>query len=470
MKSVEYDLVAIGGGTAGLVTAAGSSYLGIRAGLIEREALGGDCLWTGCVPSKALIASARMAYAMRNAGDLGLQGVAPGVAFREVMDRMRSARATVAHHDDPQRFRDMGVGVHLGDARFRDAQTLEVEGIGLIRSKRMVIATGAVAAVPPITGLDEAGFLTHATAFDQNELPASLVILGGGPIGLEFAQIYRRLGAEVTVVEMLPQVLPREDPDVSAALRQILEEEGITFHTGSGAVEIRGEAGVKEVLLANGQEVRGAEILVATGRRPMTEGLELERAGVELDGAAVRVDSHLRTSASSVWAAGDVTGGLQFTHVADYMAKTVLQNAIFPFKKKVDYSVIPWVTYTDPEVAHVGLGQAEAEDRGASTFRYPFADLDRAIADGETKGFVKISADRKGRILGATILGRGAGELLMPLVLAMHNGIPLSKVSGTVFPYPTRVEGVKRASDAFQRTRLDGTGGRLLRKVASWLA
>jgi pyruvate/2-oxoglutarate dehydrogenase complex dihydrolipoamide dehydrogenase (E3) component len=470
MKTVEYDLVAVGGGTAGLVTSAGASYLGIRAGLIEREALGGDCLWTGCVPSKALIASARMAHAMRNAGELGLEGVAPVIAFREVMDRMRSARARVARHDDPQRFRDMGVGVHFGHARFRDARTLEVEGVGLIRSKRLVIATGAVAAVPPVTGLEEAGFLTHATAFDENELPPSLVILGGGPIGLEFAQIYRRLGAEVTVVEMLPQVLPREDPDVSAALRQILEEEGITVHTGSGAVEVRRESGMKEVVLANGTAVRGAEILVATGRRPTTQGLELERAGVELDGAAVIVDSHLRTSAPSVWAAGDVTGGLQFTHVADYMAKTVLQNAIFPFKKKVDYSVVPWVTYTNPEVAHVGLGQAEAEDRGASTFIYPFDELDRAIADGETQGFVKISADRRGRILGATILGHGAGELLMPLVLAMQNGIPLSKVSGTVFPYPTRVEGVKRASDAFQRTRLDGTGGRLLRKVASWLA
>jgi pyruvate/2-oxoglutarate dehydrogenase complex dihydrolipoamide dehydrogenase (E3) component len=469
MNTLEYDLVAVGGGTAGLVSAAGASYLGIRAGLIEKEALGGDCLWTGCVPSKALIASARMAHAMRNADRLGLRGTAPVVAFREVMERMRAARADVAHHDDPQRFREMGIGVHFGAAHFRDSRTLEVEGVGLIRSKRMVIATGAVAAVPPIPGLSAAGFLTHATAFDQDELPSSMVILGGGPIGLEFAQTYARLGARVTVVEMLPQILPREDPDVAAALRGILEGEGVQIRTGAKATQVQVEGGAKRITLSSGQWVEGEEILVATGRAPMTQGLELDRAGVELSGAAVLVDNHLRTSTRGIWAAGDVTGGLQFTHVADYMANAALQTAIFPLKKTVNYSTVPWVTYTDPEVAHVGLSQNDAEERGGNTFTYPFADLDRAIVDGETKGFVKISADGKGRILGATILGHGAGELLMPLVLAMQNGIPLSKISGTIFPYPTRVEGVKRASDAFQRARLDGTGGRILRKVVSWL-
>lgn len=469
MKTFEYDLVALGGGTAGLVSAAGASYLGVRAGLIEKAALGGDCLWTGCVPSKALIASARLAHAMRNAEAWGLKGAAPAHLFSEVMERMRRVRGEVAHHDDPERFRKMGVGIHFGSARFLGPGTLEVEGVGRIRSKRIVLATGAIPSVPPIPGLEEAGFLTHATAFEQDTLPESVVILGGGPIGLEFAQLYRRLGAEVTVVEMLTRLLPQEDADVAATLQEILEEEGIRFRLGARGVKVRTGEGRKVVTLEDESEVAGHEIFVATGRHPNTEGLDLDRAGVETVGQAVRVDSRLKTTADGVWAAGDVTGGPQFTHMADVMARAVLQNAIFPFKKKVDYGNIPRVTYTDPEVAHIGMSQEEGEGRGGTTFSYPFQDLDRAIVDGETKGFVKVTADRKGRIMGASILGHGAGELLMPLVLAKTNGISLSKISGTVFPYPTRVEGVKRVADAYQRTRLDGTGGKILKKVVSWL-
>jgi pyruvate/2-oxoglutarate dehydrogenase complex dihydrolipoamide dehydrogenase (E3) component len=469
MKTFEYDLVAIGGGTAGLVSAAGASYLGVRAGLIEKEALGGDCLWTGCIPSKALIASARLAHAMRNAEALGLKGAPPAHLFSEVMERMRRVRGAVAHHDDPERFRKMGVGIHFGSARFLGPETLEVEGVGRIRSKRIVLATGAVPAIPPIPGLAEAGFLTHATAFDEVTLPESIVILGGGPIGLEFAQVYRRLGAKVTVVEMLSRLLPREDPDVALALQEILEEEGVRFRTGARGVGVRVEEGRKIVSLEDGSEATGHEIFVAAGRRPLVEGLELGRAGIETVGSAVRVDSRLRTTGDGVWAAGDVTGGPQFTHMADYMAKAVLQNAIFPIKKKVKYGNIPRVTYTDPEVAHIGLSQEEGEAQGGTTYTYPFDDLDRAMVDGETKGFVKITADRRGRIMGATILGHGAGELLMPLVLAKTNGLTLGKISATVFPYPTRVEGVKRAADAFQRSRLEGTGGKVLKKVVSWL-
>jgi pyruvate/2-oxoglutarate dehydrogenase complex dihydrolipoamide dehydrogenase (E3) component len=466
---MEYDLVAIGGGTAGLVSAAGASYLGIRAGLIEKNALGGDCLWTGCIPSKALIASARLAHLMSHAEELGLTGVSPTHAFREVTERMRRARATVAHHDDPDRFRKMGVGVHFGDARFLRPGVVDVEGVGRVQSKRFVLATGAEPSVPPVSGLADVGYLTHSTALDQTDLPASLVILGGGPVGLEFSQVYRRLGAEVTVVEMLPRILPREDEDIASALQAMLEEEGIRFRVGAKAVRAGPVGTKKEIELDDGTKLRGDEVFVATGRRPVTGGLDLERAGVDVHDGAVVVDARLRTTGTGVWAAGDVTGGLQFTHVADYMAKTALQNAIFPVRKRVDYGSIPRVTYTDPEVAQVGLTQQEGEARGGSTFVYPFADLDRAIVEGETRGFVKITADRRGRILGASILGHGAGELLMPLVIAKQNRIPLSKISGTVFPYPTMVEGVRRAADAFQRMRLEGTGGRILRKVVQWL-
>lgn len=469
MRELEYDLVALGGGTAGLVSAAGSAYLGARSAILEREALGGDCLWTGCVPSKALIASARAAHAMRHAGELGLVGASPGHVFREVMERMRSARATVAHHDDPKRFRAMGVDVHLGVARFLSPGLLEVDGVGRIRSKRIVIATGAHAWIPPIPGLQEAGYLTHATAFDQDTLPESVVILGGGPIGLEFAQIYARLGARITVLEMLPEILSREDPDIAATLRNLLEREGIRVVTREKAVRVEREDGVKVVVGESGRRFEGQEILVAVGREPNTGELGLEHAGVERDGLAVRVNATLATTAKGVWAAGDVTGGLQFTHVADAMARIAVQNALLPMKKSVDWSTVPWVTFTDPEVAHMGASQAEAEARGASTFTYEFADLDRAIVDGDTAGYVKISADRRGRILGATIVGGHAGELIFPLVMAKRHGIPLSRISETIFPYPTRMEAVKRASDIYQRGRLEGLGGRVLKKVVSWL-
>jgi len=469
MKELEYDFLAVGGGTAGLVATAGAAYLGLRPGLVEREALGGDCLWTGCVPSKALIASARLAHAMRNAEDLGLTGVAPSHAFSAIMDRMRQARGRVAEHDDPERFRKLGVDVHFGEARFQSPGTLEVEGIGRIRSRRILLATGAAPAVPPIQGLEEAGYLTHTSAFHEDHLPESMLILGAGPVGLEFAQVYNRLGSRVTVVEMLPRILPREDPDVASTLQGILEEEGISFVLGASAVQVRVQNGMKSLTLENDTRVEAREIFVATGRTPRTRILELDRGSVETTDGAVRVDQALKTTAEGVWAAGDVTGGPQFTHVADYMARTVLRNSIFPFKKRVSYDIIPRVTYTDPEVAQVGLNRRESEERGGRVHTYPFRDLDRAIVDGHTEGFVRIQADRRGRIQGATILGHSAGELLMPVVLAMKHGISLGKVSDTIFPYPTRAEGVKRAADAFQRTRLDGPGGLILKKIVSWL-
>lgn len=468
-KTTEYDLVAIGGGTAGLVSAAGGAYLGVNSAIIERTALGGDCLWTGCVPSKALIASARLAHAMRHADSLGLSAAAPKHAFGDVMARMRAARGVVEHHDDPQRFRDMGVTVEFGSARFVSDREVDVEGVGRLRSKRFVIATGAMPWAPPIPGLAEAGYLDHHSLFETDTLPGRVAVMGGGPIGLEMAQVMSRLGAKVTVVEMQPTLLPREDPDISECLQAMLEGEGITFRMGARVESVeRGPHG-KTLVTEGGERIEADEIFVATGRRPATEGLELDRAGVTTEKGAVVVDSRLRTSNPRIWAAGDVTGGLQFTHVAEYMAKTVLRNALLPGASRVSYGVVPWVTYTDPEVAHVGLNAREAEAAGGTTYTYELDDLDRAIVDGEARGLVKISADRRGRVLGATILGSHAGELLMPLVLAMKHGLKLSDISGTIFPYPTMVEGVKRASDAYQRERLAGTGGQILKKVISWL-
>lgn len=470
-----FDVIAIGGGTAGLVTAAGAAALGLRTALIERDALGGDCLWTGCVPSKALIASARLAHQMRHADRLGLTGAAPAHAFRAVMERMRAARARVAVHDDPERFRGMGVEVVQGWARITAHGEVSVDGRRLA-AKHLVIATGAEPAVPPIAGLADAGYLTYATAFDQNVLPRRIALLGGGPIGLEFAQLYRRLGAEVTVLEMLPQLLPREEPDAARVVQHALECEGIVVHTGARVVSVTvagdGTKVVRAEKTGEAIEVVADEIFVATGRRAAAGELGLERLDVQVERGAVRVDRALRAGARGVWAAGDAAGGPQFTHVAEYHAKLVLRNIVSPIKGRVDYGAVPAVTYTDPEVACVGLTEAETRERhgGVDVYRYDFADLDRAIVDGHTEGFVKVVTTGRGRIAGATVVASGAGELLQPLVLALKHGLALPKLAGVVYPYPTMVEGVKRTADSYYRRNFTGWKAALVRRVARWLA
>ena len=465
----EYDLVAIGGGTGGLVTAAGAAYLGMNPAIVEKHALGGDCLWTGCVPSKALIASARLARQMDRAASLGLIPNGARHDFRAVMERMRAARATVAHHDDPQRFRDMGVAVHFGAARFLDPNTVEVDGEGTLRSKRFVIATGAVPAIPPIPGLAETGYWTYETVFDENELPDSIAILGGGPIGIEFAQVFARLGSKVTVLEMMPRILIKEDRDVATFMQNLLEAEGIGIRTGTAVSRVGTENGRAVVETDDGGRIEVDRVFVATGRRPCIDGLDLDAAGIRTGMGAVVVDDYLRTSSKSAWGVGDVAGGLHFTHVAEQMAKVAIRNSVLPARTKIRYDSVPWVTYTDPEVAHIGMSEDEAEDAGGTTYRYEMDDLDRAIVDGSAVGFVKISADRKGKVIGATIVAHGAGDLLMPLVLAKQHGLSLSKVNGTIYPYPTMVEGVKRASGEYMRSRLDTAGGRTLKRIIKWL-
>lgn len=465
----EYDLVAIGGGTGGLVTAAGAAYLGMNPAIVEKHALGGDCLWTGCVPSKALIASARLARQMDRAAELGLTPNGARHDFRAVMERMRAARATVAHHDDPERFRKMGVAVHFGAARFLDPNTVEVGGEGTLRAKRFVIATGAVPAIPPIPGLADIDYWTYETVFDENELPDSIAIMGGGPIGVEFAQVFARLGSRVTILEMMPRILIKEDRDVAAFMQDLLEAEGIGVRTGAGVSRAGSENGRAVLETDDGGRIEVDRVFVATGRRPCIDGLDLDAAGIRTGMGAVIVDKHLRTSSKSTWGVGDVAGGLHFTHVAEHMAKIALRNSVLPAKTKIRYDSVPWVTYTDPEVAHIGMSEDEAADAGGTTYRYEMDDLDRAIVDGSAVGFVKISADPKGRVIGATIVAHGAGDLLMPLVLAKQHGLSLSKVNGTIYPYPTMVEGVKRASGEYMRSRLDTAGGRTLKRIIKWL-
>lgn len=461
-----HDLVIIGGGTAGLVTAAGAAALGARVALVERERLGGDCLWTGCVPSKALIAAARKRSLTGRDG------------WAEAASWMRDARNRIAEHDDPERFRAMGVDVIRSRARLAGAGRVQVDD-RMLESKRIVIATGSLPTAPPIPGLAEAGYLTHLTAFEQATLPASITLLGGGPIGLEMAQTYARLGAKVTVLELLPEVLPNEDPEVGRFIRERLVAEGVTVRTGFHAAHVSRDGTAKVVCgvqgegegEGEGERIVADELFVATGRRANTAELDAERAGVELERGAVRVNARLETTQPGMWAAGDVTGGLQFTHVADYMARIVVQNALTPLKTKATYRVVPWVTHTDPEVARVGLTEAEATARGERVlvFRADFSDLDRAIVDGATAGFAKIVTRRDGRILGATIVGRGAGELIMEVVLAMRFGVALPKLAGVIHPYPTMSEIVRQAAGNWYRQRYGDTSrGRILRRLIRW--
>ncbi len=457
-SDASYDLVVVGGGTAGLVTAAGAAALGATVALVERGALGGDCLWAGCVPSKALIAFARR----RKEGSTG--------SWTDAAAWMRAARERVARHDSPERFRGMGVDVVFGPARLTSPGRVNVDG-RVLKTRRLVLATGAIPSVPPIAGLEEAGYLTYQSALEQATSPESLLVLGGGPIGLEYAQTYARLGTRVTVLELLPEVLPREDPAVGRFIRERLQAEGVVVRTGVQVARVCREGTVKAVYGADGERFTAAEIFVAAGRRPEVGGIEPGRAGVELDRGAVRVNRRLETTQRGIWAAGDVTGGLQFTHVADYMARIVVQNALTPLKAAADYRVVPWVTFTDPEVARVGLTLEEARAAGerCEEYGYDFVDLDRAIVDGSDSGFCKVVTRPNGRMLGATIVGRSAGELIMIVALAMRHGVPLPRLARAVFPYPTMSEILRRTADGWYRAKFGATWrGRWLRRVLRW--
>lgn len=468
-----FDLLVIGGGTAGLVTTAGASYLGARVALVERERLGGDCLWTGCVPSKALLASSRAAQLRRDSGHLGIPGKAKPVEFGFVMASLRAAREVVSHHDDPARFRAMGAEVVSGPAAFRDPRTVQV-GERLLTAKRVVVATGALPQLPPIAGLAEAGPLTHRTIFEREEAPASLAVIGGGPVGVELAQAFQRLGVPTVLLETLPQILGREDPEAAVVVRAALEREGVTIHTGAAIEQVvrqgagrrlrvrRSEGTVEDLLVG--------EVLVATGRRPATEGLGLEALGLEVGPAGLPVDATLRTRIPGLWAAGDVTGGPQFTHVADYQARLVVRNALTPFPARTDYRAVPRVTYCDPEVAQVGLTELEAVAADGSTrvWRYDFADLDRAITDRRREGFVKLVATRGGRLLGATIVGAGAGELISLATLALRRGLRVGDLADFIYPYPTMAEGLLRAANLPRRATLGTAAGRLLKRIVRW--
>jgi pyruvate/2-oxoglutarate dehydrogenase complex dihydrolipoamide dehydrogenase (E3) component len=470
-----YNLVVIGAGTAGLVTAAGAAGLGAKVALVERHLMGGDCLNVGCVPSKGVIRAARAAADVRDAHRFGVR-VPDGVDvdFAAAMERMREMRARISRNDSAERFRDLGVDVFLGEARFAGHDVVEIDGTRL-KFKSAVIATGARAIVPPIEGVEHAGVLTNETVFDLTELPRRFMVVGGGPLGLELAQAFARLGSEVTVVEMLDQFLPREDPDAAGILARALDRDGVRLHLGSQVTRIETDGGTRRVHVTTpdgDQNFDVDHILMGVGRAPNVEGLGLEEVGVEFDRrTGVKVDDRLRTTNKRIFAAGDVAIPFQFTHTADFSARIVIQNALFMGRKKLSALTVPWTTYTDPEVAHVGIYEKEARARGiaVTTFEVPFNDVDRAILDGEEEGFVKIHV-REGtdKILGATIVARHAGEMISEISLAMVHRVGLGSIASVMHPYPTQAEAIRKAADAYNKTRLTPGIKNLFTRWLTW--
>ena len=455
-----YHLVVLGAGTGGLVSAAGAAGLGARVALVERRMMGGDCLNYGCVPSKALISAARAWHDARAGADaFGAPRQSGGGDFGAVMERMRRLRAHISRHDSARRFRDLGIDVFIGEGRFVDPDALEVDGRRL-RFRRAIIATGARPIALPIPGLQETGFLTNETLFTLTELPRRLGVIGGGPIGCEIAQAFSRFGSEVTIFDIAPHVLPREDADAAEIVQQALLRDGIRLELGVGlkGIERRGQdVAVTFERQGAGGEVNVDQILLSVGRAPNIDGIGLDLAGVETTMHGVTVDDRLRTSNSRIYAVGDVASQYKFTHVADALARIAIQNSLFYGRAKASDLIVPWCTFTSPEIAHVGLYEEDARQRGLEidSLTIPLSDVDRAVLDGAEEGFLRLHlAKGKGRILGATVVAEHAGELLGELCLAVKNRVGLEQIASTIHAYPTQAEVIKKAADTWRRGKL----------------
>ncbi|MEW6038650.1 MAG: FAD-dependent oxidoreductase [Pseudomonadota bacterium] len=459
MDKPEYDLCVIGGGAAGLVAAAGGAALGAKVALVEKHRLGGDCLWHGCVPSKALLHSARVAHTLRTAALAGLDNTEPGVDLARVMERVRSVIRAIEPNDSPERFRGLGVEVLFGTGRFTAPHCFEVEGRALT-AKRFVLATGSRAALPPIAGLDRVPYLTNETLFDLREPVPRLIVIGAGPIGVEMAQAFRRLGSEVDLVEAGSGILPREDADVAAVVRQRLEGEGVRIYCGCPSRSVEGGAGALRLHLTTeeGEEGRleGSHLLIAAGRRPNLDGLGLEAAGVALENGRLKLDARLRTTNRRIYACGDVAGPYLFTHMAEYQAGIVLRNALFHWPARFNPRAVPWCTFTDPELARVGLSESEAVRAGVPhcVYGFDFAHIDRAVADDATEGRAKLVVAPNGKLLGATLCGPHVGELIHEYVLALTKGMKVSDLAGVIHVYPTLAQINRRVTELHLKAKL----------------
>jgi pyruvate/2-oxoglutarate dehydrogenase complex dihydrolipoamide dehydrogenase (E3) component len=462
-----YNLVVIGAGAGGLVSAAGAAGVGARVALIEAHLLGGDCLNVGCVPSKALLRCAKAAAEVRDAGRFGVKvGGGISVDFGYVMERMRRLRAQISPVDSAKRYSgQLGVDLFMGKGVFSGKNSIEVGGKTLTFAKA-VIATGGTAAIPNIPGLADAPYLTNSSIFNLTELPKRFAVIGAGPIGLELAQAFQRFGSEVTVFSRSEQIMPKEDPEAVETVKASMEKDGVTFNFHSVYRRIEGKdknGPVRVVLEVDGTEkvLEFDALLIATGRKPSVTGLGLEHAGVEFDTRlGVTVNDKLQTTNPDIFAVGDVAGRYQFTHMADFMARLVIKNALFFGRDKVSDLLVPWATYTDPEVAHVGLYEKDLRERNIpfTTFKRDFADVDRGIVDGIAAGYVKIHVEKgKDRILGATIVGGHAGDMISEITVSMQAGMGLGALAGVIHPYPTLAEAIRQCGDAYNRERLTPT-------------
>ena len=470
-----YNLVVVGAGTAGLITAAGAAGLGARVALIERDLMGGDCLNVGCVPSKALLRAARSVAEIRRSAEFGIRMESPPqVDFAALMSRLRRLRAGLSAHDSAARFRSLGVDVYLGEARFSGADTIAVGGQTL-NFRRAVLATGARAARPTIPGLEAAGYLTNETVFNLTELPRRLAVIGAGPIGCELAQAFARLGSQVTLIDKHDQVMPKEDPDARQLVTDVFREEGIQLKHQATVENVTSE-GTEKVLHCRvagvPQTIQVDAILVGVGRAPNVEDLNLDGVGVAFDQQlGVQVSDYLQTTNPRIYAAGDVCSAQKFTHAADFQARIVIQNTLFYGRGRTSSLTIPRCTYTSPEVAHVGLDEPSARQRGIAiqTYLQPLDKVDRAILDGEDRGFVKIHV-RQGtdQIVGATIVAAHAGDLISEISVAMAGKVGLKRLASVIHPYPTQADAIRKIGDAYNRTRLTPFVKGLFERWLSW--
>ncbi|MFU8812996.1 MAG: dihydrolipoyl dehydrogenase family protein [Balneolaceae bacterium] len=458
MGKYEYDAVVIGGGAAGLTSAGIAANFGAKTIMIEKEKLGGDCTWTGCVPSKTLLKAASVMHNAKTAGNYGLEINSVDLNPAKIMRHVDHVRREVYEDaDDPKIFEDMGIDVVSGDASFVDSHTVQIKNEDgserTITGRYIFICTGAKAFVPPIKGLDEVDYLTNESLFEIDNLPQRLVIVGGGPIGTEMAQSFVRLGTEVHAVDMTPGILNNDDPELTDILKNKLVEEGIQYHLNAGVKEVqKTDNGIRVLIDKEGKEmaIDADRVLLATGRRANIDSLNLEAADVEFDKRGVTVNDKCRTNQRHIYAVGDVTGRYQFTHMSEHMAKVATSNALIKIPMKIDKKHVPWVTFTEPELGHVGATEKQLRDAGEKfeVYRFPFSKIDRAITDGQTTGLIKVYAKKwSGKILGASVLGAHAGEMISQYALAMRNGVSLRDFADTIHPYPSYGLGARRAAD-----------------------
>lgn len=464
----EFDIVVIGGGAGGLVVAAGGAALGAKVAVVEKHKLGGDCLWFGCVPSKTLIKSARIAHQMRHADRWAVSAVTPSVDMADVMERVAGVIRGIEPNDSPERFRGLGVDVIFGEGRFTAADVFEV-GTRRLTAKHFVIATGSRPAIPPLPGLDQVPYLTNESVFALREDVPHLVVVGSGPVGSELAQAFRRLGSEVTVADIAPAVLPREDPDLAQVVHRALAGEGIRYELGVQIAGVEGAPGDVRITVtkdAVSTTLAATHLLIAAGRKANLESLGLEAAGVRVEQGRIVHDS-LQTSNPRIYVIGDAAGGHQFTHVAEHHAGIVLRRMIFRMLWVKPSTVVPWVTYTDPELARVGLSESDAREQGIAhrVYRFPLDDIDRARTEGETEGFAKLVTAPNGKLLGAAIVSPHAGELIAECALALNQGLKASDLASTIHAYPTFAMVTRRAADQRAKEGLTPTSKRWIKRI-----